>query len=305
MADILTLPAEQFEPGVEGTFAIPSAIYNDPIRAPGIRRGIVVELLQMSPAHAHSIITGSFKPKVTKAMTGGTMVDMALLEPDLFREGLSHWVIPPGMKLSTKDGIAWKKDHPNLPYIPASSQASDVVSVENIHGMITSLMSSPKVRRIVESSVKQESAFSIDPATGLLRKVRPDARLVDNSSRLVITDLKSIFRGGTTTAAWRNHCARMAYHIQDAYYSKVYKDLTGEMPFFIFVAVERKPPYAFRLFQINSEGKEVGRKRCEYAMDTFRKCMDTGIWPSFNDEIETISLPKWEIAAPEPEPIDL
>jgi len=302
---LLTLPASEFEPGAEGTFALPASIYHSQVMAPGISRTLVVELLQLSPAHAKTLLDGTYHKRETPAMVGGTMVDLALLEPDKFQEGLSHWVVPSGMNLATKEGIAWKKDHPGLPRIRATSDAENTVSVENIHGMIESLMKSPKVRRIIEQGTKQESAFALDPETGLMRKVRSDVRLVDNQSRLVITDLKSTFRGGTSSEAWRKHCARMAYHIQDSFYSHVYQSLTGEMPFFLFIAVERKPPYAVRLFQLDPEGKECGRTRCQIAMYQFRQCIDSGLWPAFNDDIETISLPKWELAAPDPEPIDI
>lgn len=305
MDDLTVLPGSSWSPGIEGLFDIPAALYHNHTAAPGISRTLIVELLQASPAHLKSLLDGTFTKRVTPEMQGGTFIDHALLEPHKFKEGETHFVVPSKLKLSTKDGIQWKKDHPGLPYLRATSDAAGVVSLEDIKGMMASVMAHKKARRIIEESSKQESAFCIDPDTGLMRKVRPDARLVDNNSRVVLGDLKSIFRGGTAEYAFRNHCARKAYHIQDALYSDVYKDLIGEKPFFLFMVVERKPPYAVRLFQIDPEGKECARNKYKLALEQIKRCQDAGVWPAFNEEIITISLPSWELQAPDPEPIEL
>ena len=302
---LITLPQSEFVAGTEGLYSIPDTIYHDPDKAPGISRTLVVEFLTLSAAHAQSLLDGSWAKKVTNAMSGGSLFDRALLEPDKFKEGVSHWVIPEGLRLTTKDGIAWKKDHPNLPCIPAVTDAMDKASAEDINGMIESVMRHSKARAVVEAGVKQESGFCFDPDTGLLRKVRPDARLLDKHSRLVLADVKSTFRGGATIGAWRKHCARMSYHIQDSFYSDAYRDLTGEMPFFVFIVVERKPPYAVRMFQLDPVGKEHARSKYKRALENFRSCQEKGVWPAFDEEIQTVSLPSWELQSPEPDPIVL
>lgn len=304
----ITLPA--YTPGEEGIFAgLPASDYHSPIKSPGISRSLIVELLQMTAAHVHSVIDGLHVKVETAAMTGGSVFDIMLLEPDKFGDGVSHWTVPAGMNLTTVEGRAWKKDHPKegpngLPYIWAESNASDKASLKDMHGMIESLMAHPKIRRIIETSSKQESAFCRDPDTGLMRKVRPDARCFDNSDRIILADLKSTFRGGAAVSAWQQHCARMAYHIQDSFYSDVYTDLM-DPPFFVFMVVERKPPYACRIFQLDPAGKKFARDKYKRAMEQFRKCQESGVWPGYDEDIVTVSLPAWELRAPEPESIDI
>lgn len=301
MDGIATLPEEHFAPGAQGVFALPEETYHSQELAPGISRSMVVELLQMSPAHAQTLWDGTWSKVMTKAMEGGQLFDKALLEPDKFAEGLSHWVVPAGMKLSSKDGLQFKKDHPGLPYLKATSDSPAVVSEQDVKGMIESVMRHSKARFIVEAGVKQESAFCLDPNTGLMRKVRPDARVFDNSSRIVLADVKSTFRGGAVREAWIKHCARMAYHIQDSYYSDVYAHLF-EAPYFVFIVVERKPPYAVRMFQLDTEGKKFAREKYQRALEAFRRCQATGVWPAFDEDICVVSLPSWELRAPEEEP---
>lgn len=305
MSDLVTLPADKFAPGIEGLFDLDASVYHDQGKAPGVSRTLLVEMLELSAAHARSVIDGSFVKKTTKAMSGGSLVDMALLEPHKFKEGVSHWVVPAGMNLTTVEGRAWKKDHPRpedggLPYMRAETDAADEVSAEDMKHIIESIMAYPEARFIVENFKKQESAFCLDPETGLMRKVRPDGRGTDKAKRLTLADLKVTFRGGVTEEAWAAQCAREMYEVQDSYYSDTYNDLIGERPYFLFIAVERKPPYACRVFQLDPEAKEHARTRYRRALEHFKRCQDSGKWPAFRG-ITVIKLPRWAVRSPLPE----
>lgn len=282
-----------FEPLKEGVFDIPHELYHDHIKAPEVNRGIIVEMASKSPAHVRSMIDRCSTKKPTKAMVSGLLVDLCLLEPDKFKEGVTHWVRPDGLNLATKDGIKWKSEHPSLPYIHQKTDSPLEASAEDIQGIIESVMRHRLARRIVESSVKQESAFCFCPDTGIMRKCRPDTRLADNSGRLTLADLKTTMRGGTTLSALSRHCAQMSYHLQSVFYGDIYKDLLGEDPFFVFFIVERKPPYAVRVFQIHQEGLEVARTEYKRALERFAQCKQTGGWPQYEERIEVIKLPRW------------
>lgn len=293
MPDLITLPGTSFVPETEGLFNIPDTIYHNHKLAPEISRGIVVEMITQTPAHVRSLIEGTIKKEPTPAMVLGTLMDKALLEPDRFKEGLSHWVKPEGMKLTTKDGIKWKEEHAGLPFISTEENA-------DIKGMIASVMAHKLGRFVVERSIKQESAFCHDPATGLLRKCRPDTRLEDMDKRLTIVDLKTTFRGGTSASAWSSHCAKMGYHFQHSFYSDIYRDLVGELPFFLFMPVERKPPYSVRVFQVHEEGVRHAREKCKVALEQYATCKESGKWPAYSERVEVVRLPAWEMRVNNP-----
>ena len=293
MSNLITLPGTSFVPDTEGLFNIPDTIYHNHKLAPAISRGMVVEMITKTPAHVKVLADGTNKKEPSPAMIMGTLMDKALLEPDRFKEGLSHWVKPEGIKLSTKDGIKWKEDHAGLPFISTEENT-------DIKCMIESIMRHSVGRQLVERSVKQESSFCIDPDTCVMRKCRPDVRMEDNDGRLMLADLKTTFVGGTNAGVWSSHCAKMGYHYQDAYYSDIYRDLVGEAPYFIFMPVERKPPYSTRIFQVHHEGIQFARERYKHALESFAKCKASGEWPAYPEVIETVRLPSWEMRVQDP-----
>lgn len=282
-----------FVSGKEGVFNIPSEVYHNHAKCPDVNRGLVVAMSAYCPAVVKAMIDGKRHKKATKAMQSGILVDLALLEPHNFKEGLSHWIVPEGLNLNTSEGRAWKKDHPDLPYIKATNDSATEASAEDIEGMIEAVMAHPIARRIVERSVKQESALCKDPATGLLRKCRPDTRLIDNNGRLTIADLKSTFLGGTTDHALSQTCSSKSYFVQAPFYQDIYKDLVGETPYFLFFVVERKPPYLVRVFQIEQQGMEAGRELTKRSLEAIAKCKETGIWKGWDTGIKTIKLQRW------------
>lgn len=289
----------EFKPNTEGIFDIPSQQYHDHKATPEVSRGIVVKMISQTPEHVRAMIDGKIKKEPTDAMISGTMIDMALLEPDKFIEGVTHYIKPAGLNLTTVEGRAWKKDHPlEIPRIPMETDKPDTASVADIKAMIESVMRHKVARKLVERGRKQESAFAFDKETGLLRKIRMDSRLQENTGRLVIGDLKSTEQGGTTEEKFAKKIVNHGLFIQNPFYSDVLKDLSnGEMPFFLFFVVERKPPYTVRVFQLDSVGIEIGRNEIRKSLTTFAKCKAEDKWPDWQDEdgIKIISLPRWKI----------
>jgi len=289
-----------FQPNTEGIFAnLPASAYHNHKATPEVSRGIVVQMISQTPSHVRAMIDGLLKKEPSDSMISGQMIDMALLEPDKFKEGITHYIKPEGISLATKEGIKWKKDHPlDIPRIPAETDKPTEASLTDIKAMIESVMRHKVARKIVERGKKQESAFAFDKETGLLRKCRFDSRLQENSGRLVIGDLKSTEPGGTTEDKFSKKIVQHGLFVQAPFYSRILSDLSnGENPFFLFFVVERKPPYTVRVFQLDSVGMEIGNQEIRKSLNTFAKCKAEDKWPDWQDEdgIKIISLPRWKI----------
>jgi exodeoxyribonuclease VIII len=80
------------------------------------------------------------------------------------------------------------------------------------------------------------------------------------------------------------------YHVQDAFYSDGYKDLTGEMPTFAFLVVSTSVNcgrYPVRIFIIDEQTKAAGRATYQRNLATYAECLSKNEWPG----IRTLSLP--------------
>lgn len=102
-------------------------------------------------------------------------------------------------------------------------------------------------------------------------------------SRRHIIDYKS-----TTDAApepFSRQIVRMRYHIQDAFYRRVVRNLGSVRPSFAFVAQSCKPPYECSLHACDPALQEIADAEVQRAIDLWRKCLSTKQWPSHSGRI--------------------
>jgi hypothetical protein len=129
----------------------------------------------------------------------------------------------------------------------------------------------------------------IDEATGLQCKCRPDW-LTDDGS--LIVDLKTT--EDASPSGFQKSVANWRYHVQAAWYLSGVAEATGTCPDqFIFIVVEKKPPYAVAVYAADAEMIGLGAKQAVRDLDTLATCKAANAWPGYSDQIETISLPPW------------
>ena len=67
----------------------------------------------------------------------------------------------------------------------------------------------------------------------------------------------------------------------------------GEPKHFVFIAVEKKPPYGVGVYVLDSESVEIGRAQYRLDLQRYAECERTNVWPGYGDKIQTISVPAW------------
>ena len=67
----------------------------------------------------------------------------------------------------------------------------------------------------------------------------------------------------------------------------------GEPKHFVFIAVEKRPPYAVGVYVLDAESVDIGRAQYRADLDRFAECVRTDTWPGYGDKIQTISVPAW------------
>jgi exodeoxyribonuclease VIII len=228
-----------------------------------------------TPAHFKAYIDGLLKTETTPAMRLGQMIHRAILEPD----ALEVSVKPEGLNLSTKEGREWK-----------AAQIKTVITQDEyatITGMRDSVHAHPAVKRVLDDARTEVSLFA-NGEDGVLRKARIDA-LPEGGN--VIVDIKSCQSADPDMMA--KSVASYRYDVQAAYYLDLCALLGLDKSEFLFVCVEKTPPFAVAVYALDHDAVEWGRKQYQRDLALVKHCMSEDHWPSFTTDITTLGLPAW------------
>lgn len=222
----------------------------------------------------------------TAAFRLGAAFHKLVLEPETFDE---EYVGTPDFDKRTKDGKAMY----NAFLEKAGSRTMlDYDEIQTIIGMRKAVMENPTARVLIEKGLKEHSIFWKDKETGIELKCRPDILLKDDVK--VIVDLKSTI--SADTKSFTSECIRYGYDVQSAWYKDgVQTEYPGEYSF-IYIAVEKKPPYAVNVMEMDKLMIEYGYIRFRELLNTYIECQKSGNWYGYmgSDNImNKIELPAW------------
>jgi hypothetical protein len=88
---------------------------------------------------------------------------------------------------------------------------------------------------------------------------------------------------------------RMGYHLQDAFYRRVARNLGIVGPRFAFLAQSVNPPYECSLHACDEALREIADAEVERAIQLWRQCMQTKDWPSHGGRIHWAMPTNWMI----------
>lgn len=69
----------------------------------------------------------------------------------------------------------------------------------------------------------------------------------------------------------------------------------GQPDYFVFVAVEKKAPYAVGVYVLDADSVASGRAQYLDALNIYAKCLANDNWPGYGDKVQTISVPAWHL----------
>jgi hypothetical protein len=230
-----------------------------------------------TPAHYKAKVSGLIADEQTPAMRLGSMIHRAILEPETVA---GAWAVKPdGMMFTTNEGKEWKAAQ-TLPIITSSE-------ADTITGMRDSVHAHPAVKRVLANARTEVSLFA-NGEDGVLRKARIDA-LPESGN--VIVDVKSCQSADPDMMA--KSVVAYRYDVQAAYYLDICKLLGIDKSEFLFVCVEKLPPYAVAVYALDQDAIEWGRKQYQRDLAAIRHCEAEDHWPSFTQDITTLALPAW------------
>ena len=240
-----------------------------------------LDLINKSPAHywARYLDPNRVRPEPTKAMILGSAFHTLVLEEDKFQD---EYCVSPTFNRRTKDGKlgyeAFKKAHEGK--IALTSEDSDT-----LFRMQESIFKHPSASKLLALKGKAEQTFMWDDEeTGLQCKCRPDFH--SEESKIVI-DLKTTEDASPDGFSRSIHKYR--YHVQAAWYLRGCPNAAA----FLFIAVEKTPPYAVVCYQADPEMVAAGERAMDINLALISACKKSDKWPSYANDIQPLSLPRW------------
>lgn len=238
-----------------------------------------LDLMAKSPAHYAS---SQFEPSIsTPAMRFGTAAHTAILEP---HNMASEIAVLPQCDRRTKAGkeLAFAFE--------AESQGMTIISSEEMHHIdqMTTAVVTHKVAGPLVKDAKHIEASGIwdHVASGERMRCRPDIIHDD-----LVVDLKTAM--DASRWAFSSSMHKYRYHVQAAIYLDGMINLGVVSPDakFVFLVVEKRPPYSVAIYAVQQEDLDRGRLQYEHDIMRYAGCKKENRWPGYSEAIGYIDLP--------------
>jgi len=229
---------------------------------------------------AESVRWGMEHPEPsTPAMMFGTMAHTLMFEPEKYSRDV---IIEP--KAQNRKRI-WQDDQWRI-----HVHADDEPVVRDLCGAVHE---HPITQALFEYNLTTEKSLVwTDPETGLRCKARPDALLVTEEGEGVCPDLKTT---GRPLWEFEDSVFRYGYNFQAAHYMSGMKVLGIPCDHWIFLVVKKVPKHMVRVLQLDRDAISIAENKLVEARKLMQQCYESGEWPGYSLELESISLPQWKL----------
>lgn len=223
----------------------------------------------------------------TAAMDLGTAFHCAILEPDEYKHRFS--VLPKGFKKVGKDNVALYDA-----IIDAGMSPITDSDHESVMAMADAMRANSLTQYLINIPYTVEQSIFVE-VNGVKCKCRPDLLIMPDTDPLypdgLIVDMKSAKDAspdGFGKQAWD-----LGYHIQAAFYRRVFYTKYGRLPRFIFGAVESKYPHLTKYHEDPDDLAEYAAEIVTEALKLYKQCLTTNTWPGYGEGIEPTRSPGW------------
>lgn len=165
---------------------------------------------------------------------------------------------------------------------------------ERVQAMADRLSSHTLAMRLLSEGQPEVSAYALDEETGVMRRGR-----FDWLHPTLLVDYKSCLSADPRDLAGRYGVVKKwGYDQQAAWYTDLARDLGHPATAFAFIFQMKTPPYEVVVAYLDDSDLWEARSRNREALERFRDCTQSGIWPGFvlDDTAIRLSLSEqtWE-----------
>jgi len=236
-----------------------------------------------TPAHFAEAVKNPMSQ--TPAMLVGSAVHCLVLE-GVQAFDRQYIQAPEGIDRRTKEGkLAWAE-------FQEKASGREILTAEQydqVCQMWKSVMAHPTAGKLLTMCEKREISLTwTDRLTSINCKARIDAYDVENG---LVIDLKT-----TAEADPKTFCRTIAnfqYHGQASFYMQAMKENDLPARNFIFICVEKAPPYAVACYTLDDEALMAGNQLVDSYLARHAECVAADNFPGYPAEVQTISLPPW------------
>lgn len=225
-------------------------------------------------------------PEATPALLFGQLFHKLALEPETVWD---EFAVVPAVDRRTNAGrteyAAFLEGSVGKTLVSA-----DMATLAN--DMCISLRKNEYCRKLL-SGKKEVPFFWTDADTGEECKCRADV-IVDLGGIPLVVDLKST--SNASTDAFIKDSSKYGYDFQAAMYLEGVKQSTGVEHGFVFIAIEKDPPFSINILQADTKFVEHGYDTFRELLGIYHECKTTGNWFGYMgafDSVNVLSLPPW------------
>ena len=225
-------------------------------------------------------------PEPTQALLFGQVFHKMLLEPDTFNY---EFVVAPDANRRTKEGKQMWEDfvseHENQTIIPAEMFA-------RAKEMCEPVKREPLAVKLLNGAA-EVPFFWTDEMTGEDCKCRVDV-LNTEYSQPIIVDVKTT--SDASTDAFIRSSINYGYDFQAAMYSEGVEKNIGKKPLFVFIAIEKDPPFSVNILQADELMLRRGYDLFREYIGIYHDCKVSGNWYGYLgrlNQINNLALPSY------------
>lgn len=243
-----------------------------------------LDKINVSPAdYYYNYLDPSRPPRShTKATLEGELFHTACLEPDTINQ---RFYLEPPVNKRTNAG---KQILTDLAEMNEGKYCITQQQADAARYMRDSALKHPLVRWMMESAgVNEHTILFTEQETGVPCKCRPD-RMANGW----ILDFKSCEDASPEGAARSSFKYR--YYVQAPFYLDGYEVAYDErLSGFMFVFVEKDPPYKVAVYTAEQQENDLGREHYIRNLLTYKRCKESGFWPGLqmDGKSQGLSLP--------------
>lgn len=243
-------------------------------------------MLDSPAAYQHHLMRR--ESTTSKSKEFGTLVHTLCLEPHKFFSEVA--IFPGAKKPYDKDFAAFQKERPGLFVIDEPTHTLAKLAVERVKNQ---QVMGRRFGDFVAEGEPEASIYYVDPTVGVQCRTRVDLLHPEG-----IFDLKTT--AYAHSAAWVRHALSLNYDMQAYMYSLaecLYAGRSTPLPF-VFMTVENAMPLSTAARRAGMTFLEEGAKKYQYAIGSYKACLDTDTWPCAGGE-EVIEITPWQSSSPD------